>query len=168
MEEPAEIVDGSDDEIESDLGSKKRQIELSKETFMDKQRLTRPSLKITRHHDQPGAVRFTFEIWNPFVGAYQIVDSVENALTRIAKLARLIAQMCLQRHPKQILLMDAPDADPAGQDRWAEFRVNATSFQSFDTRYDGQIAWARAAGMAQAAATTFAHVGYVRPVSIKT
>ena len=132
---------------------------------MDKRRLTRPSLKITRHHDQPEAVRFTFEIWNPFAGAYQTVDSVEAGLARMAKLARLISLMSLRRHPKQILLADAPDAEPGGQNPWAEFRVNATGSRSYDTRYDGQIAWARATGMVQAAATTFAHVGYVRPAS---
>jgi len=131
---------------------------------MEKQRLTRPSLKVTRYTDQPGAIRFTFEVWNPFAGAYQSVDSVEDGLTRMAELARLIVRMWLRRHPKQTLLTDAPDADPASQDRWAEFRVNATAFRSYDTRYDGQIAWARATGMVQAAATTFAHVGYVRPV----
>lgn len=131
---------------------------------MEKRRLSRPSLKITRHTDQQGAARFTFEIWNPFVGAYQTVDSVEDGSRRVAELARLIARMWLQRHPKQTLLTDAPDAGPAGQDRWAEFRVNATTFQSYDIRDDGQIVWARATGAAQAAAATFAHVGYVRPV----
>jgi hypothetical protein len=141
--------------------------ELSKEIFMEKRTLSRPSLKITRHANQQHAIRFTFEIWNPFVGAYQTVDSAEDGLMRMAELARLIARMWLRRHPKQALLTDAPDADPAGQDQWAEFRINSTTFRSYDTRYDGQIAWARAAGMAQAAATTFAHVGYVRPASTK-
>ncbi len=135
---------------------------------MEKRGLTRPSLKITRHTDQQGAVRFTFEVWNPFPGAYQSVDSVEDGLTRMAELAHLVALMWLRRHPKQTLLTDAPDAGPAGQDRWAEFRVNATACRSYDTRYDGQMAWARATGMVQAAATTFAHVGYLRPVSTRS
>ncbi|MGH7078601.1 MAG: hypothetical protein ACREFU_10945 [Acetobacteraceae bacterium] len=134
---------------------------------MEKRRLTRPSLKITRCIDEPGAPRFSFEIWNPFVGAYQAVDSVEDGLKRVAELARLIARMWLQRHPKRILLTDAPDADPARGDRWAEFRVDAMTFASYDTRYDGRTAWTRAQGLNQAAATTFAHVGYVREVAAR-
>ena len=45
--------------------------------------------------------------------------------------------------------------------RWAEFRINATTFRSYDTRSDDRPAWAKATDMKQAAATVCLKVGYM-------
>jgi hypothetical protein len=132
---------------------------------VNRRRLHRPSLKITRRADRRRASHFGFEVWNPFVSDYQSVDSIEDALRRVGELAELICGMWLQRHPKQDALADVPDAVATDGSRWAEFRINATTFRSYDTRYDDRPAWARAAGLTQAAATTCARVGYAVPVS---
>jgi len=132
--------------------------------------LSRPSLKITRDADQRHASHFIVEVWNPFASGYQVVGSVDEGLTRVGDLANLIGQMWLQRHPKRDVLVDVPEVDEpdAGMidgRRWAEFRINATAFRSYDTRYDGEPSWASAAGMAEAAATSCARVGCALPRS---
>lgn len=130
---------------------------------MNRQRLSRPSLKITRHADADRADTFLFEVWSPFTGRYQEVDSIDIGLRRINELTGLISQMWLQRHPKQDALIDVPD--PIGSDgvQWAEFRVNPTTFRSYDTRGFGRRGWMRATGLAQAAKTACGMVGYALP-----
>jgi hypothetical protein len=129
---------------------------------MNRQRPRRPSLKITRHADQTRANSFGFEVWSPFTGNYQKVDSIEDGLRRVDELAGLICQMWVQRHPKQDTLADAPDADGTDTDQWAEFRINATTYRSYDTRRFDRPNWMRATGMIQAAEATCNRVGYVR------
>lgn len=125
---------------------------------VNRQQLSRQSLKITRQADQKPAT-FVVEVWNPFVGTYQPVNSVEDGLARVGELVNLICRMWEQRHPKREILVDVPDP-PVTEGQWAEFRINASMFKSYNTRYDGRPAWARTAGMTQAAAATCTHVGY--------
>jgi len=158
---------------------------------MNRNRPHRPSLKITRHAAQTEASSFGFEVWSPFTANYQKVDTIEDGLRRIGELADLICQMWVQRHPKQDTLADAPDAGEAGAGEagageagageagagevgetpganevetveWAEFRINATTFRSYDTRRSDRPNWMRATGMVQAAEATCSRVGYVR------
>lgn len=130
---------------------------------MNRQRLSRPSLKITRHTDRDSADAFTFEVWSPFTGLYQTVDSIDIGLRRVNELTRLICQMWLQRHPKQDTLIDVPDPEGSNGAQWAEFRVNATTYRSYDTRGFDRLGWMRAAGLAQAAKATCGKVGYAVP-----
>ena len=132
---------------------------------MNRQRPRRPSLKITRHADQARANSFAFEVWSPFTRNYQAVESIEEGLRRVDELAGLICQMWIQRHPKQESLADAPDADGTETVQWAEFRINATTFRSYDTRRSDRPNWMRAAGMTQAAEATCDRVGYIRAKS---
>jgi hypothetical protein len=132
---------------------------------MNRRRLNRPSLKITHRVDRRYVSQFVFEVWNPFVSEYQPIDSVEDGLRRVGELADLICRMWLQRHPKQDVLADVPDPVTTDGARWAEFRINATTFKSYDTRRDDRLAWARAAGLTQAAVTICARVGYAAPAS---
>jgi hypothetical protein len=74
---------------------------------MFRRKLHRPSLKITRHADPCQAGNFTFEVWSPFTGNYQVVASIEDGMRRVDQLADLIYQMWLQRHPTQDALADA-------------------------------------------------------------
>jgi hypothetical protein len=129
---------------------------------MNRQRLHRPSLKITRHADQARAGGFDFEVWSPFACTYQKVDTIEDGLRRLDELAALICQMWVQRHPKHNTLADAPDVDTRDAGQWAEFRINATTHRSYDTRRFDRPHWMRAAGINQAADTTCSWVGYVR------
>jgi len=129
---------------------------------MNRQRPRRPSLKITRHADPARANGFAFEVWSPFTGNYQPVDTIEEGLRRVHELAGLICQMWIQRHPRQETLADAPDADATETEQWAEFRINATTFRSYDTRRYDRPTWMRAAGMSQAAEATCSRVGFVR------
>jgi len=129
---------------------------------MNRQRPRRPSLKITRHADETQAGSFGFQVWSPFTANYQTVDSIEDGLRRVDQLAGLICQMWLQRHPGQDTLEDAPDAVGTDTVQWAEFRINATTFRSYDTRRFDRPNWMRATGMLQAAETTCNKVGYIR------
>jgi hypothetical protein len=130
---------------------------------MIRQRPHRPSLKITRHADRGRASSFTFEVWSPFTGTYQVVDSIEDGLQRVDQLAGLICQMWIQRHPKQDALTDAPDTDGTDTTEWAEFRINAATYRSYDTRRHDRPRWARAGGLVQATETTCARVRCVLP-----
>jgi hypothetical protein len=78
---------------------------------MFSRKLYRPSLKITRHAGPCRAGNFTFEVWSPFTGHYQVVASIEDGMRRVDQLADLIYQMWLQRHPKQNALADVPDTE---------------------------------------------------------
>jgi hypothetical protein len=135
------------------------------EHHVNRQKLGRPSLKITRQVDQKDSGAFSFEVWNPFTGLYQPVDSVQDGLRRVADLAGLICQMWLQRHPKQSGLTDAPDVGAGNRTEWAEFRINPTTYRSYDTRRHDRPAWMRAVGMIQAVEVTCARVGYALPAS---
>jgi hypothetical protein len=132
---------------------------------MNRRRVSRPSLKITRQGDLQRDSRFIVEVWNPFVSAYQRAGSVEEGLERVNELASLICRMWLQGHPKRDVLVDVPDAVGTDGARWAELRINATTIKSYDTRYHGRSEWARVAGMKQAAALTCTRVGYAPSVS---
>lgn len=127
---------------------------------MNRRGLCRPSLKITRSGDQTAASPFRVEVWNPFAHQYQPVASVEEGATRVGDLADLIGRMWLERHPKRDALMDIPVAAEIEGRRWAELRVNATTFRSYDTRSDDHLAWAKAVGLEQAAAIICSKVGY--------
>ena len=133
---------------------------------MNRRRLSRPSLRITRYSDQKRTSQFVVEVWNPFASVYQPATSVEDGLARVRQLADLICRMWLQRHPTRDALVDIPDAGEAEGKRWAEFRINATTFKSYDTRYDDRPAWARAPGIAQAVAATCTRVGCPAPESV--
>ena len=117
-------------------------------------------MKITRSGDQADGDRFCVEVWNPFVHEYQPVDSIEEGVTRVGDLANLIRRMWLERHPKLDALMDVPIAAEINGLRWAELRINATTFRSYDTRSDDRPIWAKAAGMKQAATTICSKLGY--------
>jgi len=123
----------------------------------------RSSLKITRGVGEHHTGSLTFEVWSPFVAGYQPVASIEAGLRRIDQLVRLICQMRLRGHQKQDLLKDVPDADRNDSGQWAEFRVSATTFRSYDTRRNDRPRWVRATGMLQAAEATCASVGYALP-----
>jgi len=81
-------------------------------------------------------------------------------------LADLISRMWLRRHPKQDALGDVPVARAQDGSRWAEFRINATAYKSYDTRYDDRPGWARVAGVTQATAMTCSKAGYALPPAI--
>jgi hypothetical protein len=136
---------------------------MSEATRVNRQRLSRPSLRITRHADREGTNSFVFEVWSPFVGQYQLVESIDIGLRRIDELTTLICQMWLQRHPKQATLFDVPDPQQNDGVEWAEFRINATTFRSYDTRGHDRLGWMRAAGLAQAAKAACGMVGYALP-----
>jgi hypothetical protein len=131
---------------------------------MTSRRTCRPSFKITRHAEAEWGGDFSCEVWNPFVGAYQMVDSVEDGVTRVGKLADLIYRMRLRRHPKQDALIDVPETAAADGARWAEFRINASTLRTYDTRSDGQPAWVRTTGLVQAATAVRTKVGHPIPV----
>jgi hypothetical protein len=128
---------------------------------MNRRGLCRPSLKITRSGDQTEANRFRIVIWNPFLHEYQPVNSVEEGVVRVADLANLIGRMWVERHPKRDALEDVPNAAEIDGTRWAELRINATTFRSYDTRSDDRPVWAKATGMKQAATTICTRVGYL-------
>jgi len=135
------------------------------EGHMNRQKLSRPSLKITRQGDQNRATVFIVEVWNPFVSTYQPVNSVKDGVARVDELANLICRMWEQRHPKREALVDVPDPPATVGQRWAELRINASTSKSYDTRYDDRPAWARAGGMTRAIAATCTRVGYALPPS---
>jgi hypothetical protein len=128
--------------------------------------LTRPSLKITRQAGQAQEGVLVFEVWNPFTGNYQPVDSIKDAMRRIHELATLICQMGLQRHPKQHLLADVPEVQASDDTEWAEFRVNATTSRSYDTRRFDKPDWLRAIDLMHAAETTCTKVGCMLPMPV--
>ena len=130
---------------------------------MIRQRLHRPSLRITRHPDQSAKSSLVFEVWSPFTGSYQVEASIEAAMQRVDQLSRLICQMWLQRHAKLDTLTDAPGSADAGTAEWAEFRVNPTTLRSYDTRRHDRPDWARTTGLAQAIETTCMKIGCTPP-----
>lgn len=139
------------------------------DNHVERRRSTRPSLKITRHAEQAGADRFTFEVWSPFTGNYQAATSMMEGLRRLNELAGLVYQMWLHSHPKRDSLIDVPDAEGSGRHagadylEWAEFRINAATRRSYDTRRFNRPTWIRASGMTEATDATCATVGYTQP-----
>jgi hypothetical protein len=133
---------------------------------MNRRRLSRPSLKITRHEEQSQPGRFVVEVWNPFASTYQAVVSVQEGLRRVGELSDLICQMWLQRHPKLDALSDVPNAVAMNGERWAEFRISGTTFRSCDTRYDERPAWIKAPGIGGATSITCVRVGHEPPAAL--
>ena len=133
---------------------------------VDRHRLSRPSLKITRQGSPSEADAFVIEVWNPFTGSYQLAATVEHAMRRVEELADLIYQMRLRRHPKQHVLADAPDVNRTDELQWAEFRINASTYRSYDTRRFDRPSWMRETSLAHAAKITCTKVGCAVPVSV--
>jgi hypothetical protein len=125
----------------------------------------RPSLKITRIPGQRRERSFTFEVWSPFTSDYQAEDSIEDAVRRVNQLASLIFEMSRRRHPGQDALTDTPAPDSDNTDEWAEFRINATAYRSYDTRRHNKLDWTRSGSLIQAVETTCVRVGCVPPAS---
>jgi hypothetical protein len=133
---------------------------------MNMHRLSRPSLKITRQRSPSEADVFVIEVWNPFTGSYQLADTVNHAMRRVEELANLIYQMRLRRHPKQNVLADAPDVDRTDEPQWAEFRINASTYRSYDTRRFDRPSWMRETSLVHAAKITSPKVGCAVPLSV--
>jgi hypothetical protein len=131
---------------------------------VDRHRLGRPSLKVTRQLSPTGADAFVVEVWNPLTGSYQLADTVKHGMQRVEELASLIYQMRLQRHPKQNVLADAPDVDKTDKLQWAEFRINAATYRSYETRRFDRPDWRSETGLTQAAKITCAKVGCAVPI----
>ncbi len=125
----------------------------------------RPSLKVSGDSATTPASRFVFEVWNPFARAYQPIDTMDEGLRRVRELAALICRMVLLRHPKLMLLADVPEVDMRVGERWAEVRITATTYRSYDTRRDDRPRWAPAMGLAQATEAIRTRVGYAPGVS---
>jgi hypothetical protein len=107
---------------------------------------------------------FVAEVWNPFTGGYQLADTVKHAMQRVDELASLIYQMRLQRHPKRDVLTDAPDVDRTVEPQWAEFRINAATHRSYDTRSFDRPSWRREIDLTHATNKTRADAGCARPI----
>ena len=133
---------------------------------VNRHRLSRPSLKITRQGSLSEADAFVVEVWNPFTGSYQLAATVEHAMRRVEELADLIYQMRLRRHPKQHVLADAPDVNRTDELQWAEFRINASTYRSYDTRRFDRPSWMRETSLTHAAKITCAKVGCAVPLSV--
>jgi hypothetical protein len=129
-------------------------------------RLSRPSLKITRQRCGREADTFIIEVWSPFTGCYQLADTMKQAIRRVEELAELIYQMQLQEHPKRHALADTPDANTTDDLQWAEFRINASTQRSYDTRRFDRHVWIRETSLAEATKITCAKVGYAVPLSV--
>jgi hypothetical protein len=135
------------------------------EMLVNPQKLSHPSLKITRHTSGRQANSFTFDVWSPFTGSYQVVDSIEDGLRRVNELAGLICQMAQRRHAGQAALADLPAVTTqerlhAGDAQWAEFRINPAADRSYDTRRIDRTGWLRATDQVRAAEMTCRAVGY--------
>jgi hypothetical protein len=134
---------------------------------VNRQRLSRPSLRITRQARRNDTDGFVFEIWNPFIGGYQPADSILGAMRRVEELAGLIGQMWLQRHPKQNVLADVPDVRSTDGIQWAEFRISATAHRTYETRRSDRPGWMRAISLTQAAETTCTKIGCALPTPVQ-
>jgi hypothetical protein len=134
---------------------------------VNRQRLSRPSLRITRQARRNDTDGFVFEIWNPFIAGYQPADSILGAMRRVEELAGLIGQMWLQRHPKQNVLADVPDVRSTDGIQWAEFRISATAHRTYETRRSDRPGWMRAISLTQAAETTCAKIGCALPMPVQ-
>ena len=135
------------------------------EKQVDRHRLGRPSLKITRQRSLNEADVFVVEVWNPFTGSYQLADTVQHAMRRVEELASLIYEMRLRRHPKRNMLADAPDVNGSDDLQWAEFRINAATYPSYDTRHFDRPSWMRETDLAHAVKITCTKVGCAMPTS---
>ncbi len=85
---------------------------------------------------------------------------IDAAMARVDRLAGLIWQMWLQRHPKQDALVDTPSPDGVDTGEWAEFRINPTTYRSYDTRRHDSPGWTRAISLNQATETTSGSVAH--------
>ena len=136
------------------------------ERDLNRQPAIRPSFRIVRAGSS--AESFSFEIWNPFTGTYQPVSSMEQGLRRVEQLSALIRQMWLHSHPKRSLLIDVPTPRGNGGNdgpdlyAWAEFRISASAYRTYDTRRSDRLAWIRVAGMTEATERTCGTIGYPR------
>jgi hypothetical protein len=135
------------------------------EKQVDRHRLGRPSLKITRQRSPNEAEAFVVEVWNPFAGSYQSADTLERGMRQVKELASLIYPMRLQRHPKRNALADASDVNRTDKPQWAELRINAATCRSYDTRRLDRPSWRRETGLTHAANITCEKVGYAMPIS---
>ena len=102
---------------------------------------------------------------HPFTGSYQLADTVQHAMRRVEELASLIYQMRLRRHPKRNVLADAPDVNWSADLQWAEFRINAATYPSYDTRHFDRPSWMRETDLAHAVKITCTKVGCAMPTS---
>ena len=125
--------------------------------------MSRPSLRITRHDDQDPPEQIVFEVWNPLVGVYEPMDTLDAGLFRLAELVEQVRVMWVQHDPRRESLKEAPDPVENGDSEWAELRVSAQASGVYETRNFDQPAWEKAASRAAAIQTTCDETGYAPP-----
>ena len=123
--------------------------------------MSRPSLKITRHDDRKPPLDVAFEVWNPIVGSYEQMASLDHGLKRQSELAEKVRMMWVQQDPARLSLKDVPDPSDDDDTEWAEFRVSAQANRVYETRNFDQPGWKKAMNRTAAIETICNEVGYV-------
>jgi hypothetical protein len=122
--------------------------------------VSRPTLKIGRHDEQEPPWNVSLEVWNPIVGSYESMASLDDGLFRLGDLAEQMRVMWMRHEPARTSLKDAPDPVHDGDSEWAELRVSGQANSVYETRNFDQHGWKKATGRTAAIETICNEVGY--------
>ncbi len=126
--------------------------------------MSQPSLKITHFEKRQPPADFVFEVWNPLAASYEALDSFEDAMERVQRLAQAVRELWVSKDERLASLPGPPAASGA---EFAEVRVTAQAQRHYDIRSFDSPEWTHFRGyISQAAEQICGEVGYVLAPSL--
>ena len=123
--------------------------------------MSQPSLKITHFEKRQPPEDFVFEVWNPLVAGYERLESLEDAMERVQRLAQQVRELWVSKD-ESLAGLQSPPAPPSDGTEFAEVRITAQAQRHYDVRSFDSPEWSHFRGyISQATEQICGEVGYV-------
>ena len=127
--------------------------------------MSQPSLRITHFEARQPPADYVFEVWNPLETSYETVETFEDGMERVQRLAQAVREMWVSKDAALGSLQSPPAPEPNTE--FAEFRVTAQAQRSYDIRSFDSPEWSHFRGyISQAAERISGEVGFVLAPSL--
>ncbi len=127
--------------------------------------MSQPSLRITHFDARQPPGDYVFDVWNPLENNYETVETFEDGMERVQRLAQVVREMWVSKDAALGSLQSPPVPEPNTE--FAEFRVTAQAQRSYDIRSFDSPEWSHFRGyISQAAERISGEVGFVLAPSL--
>jgi hypothetical protein len=126
--------------------------------------MCRTSMRIARYDDRDPPRDITFEVWNPWRGAYEREPTLHECLVQLDAIVRQLRLIRTRKQSDRTALIDVPPPADAGE--WAELRVDVGPTWPYHTRSFDQHDWSEATGRAHAVDVICNEIGYVNSLAL--
>ncbi len=127
--------------------------------------MSQPSLRITHFEARTPPGDYVFDVWNPLLESYEPVETFEDGLERVNRLAQAVREMWVNKDAALMTLKSPPP--PVEGAEFAELKITAQAQRSYDIRSFDSPEWSHFRGyISQAAERISGEVGFVLAPSL--